>query len=109
MLIKTLTKFTLIITLCIGTPAMAAFGKIISQTDAVEAEKVDIRWDKKKGTGFASVTGCKNCPLQFKIDQQVKFFHNGQAVQINDLNTYSGKPGTVIYDAAKKQAIKIIW
>jgi len=109
MLIKNLTKLALIITLCISTPSMAAFGKFISQTEAVEAEKITIRWDSKKGTGIASVIGCKDCPLQFKIDQQVKFFHNNQPVQAKDAKTHSGKSGTVIYDAAKNQATKILW
>ncbi len=109
MLIKTLTKFVLILTLCISAQAMAAFGDIVSQTEAVEADRIEVNWNKKQGTGFVSATGCTRCPLQLNFNEQIEILRNDKPVQLKNIKTYSGKPGTVVYDEKTKQAVKIIW
>ena len=109
MLRKTLTNFALILILSSSTPALAAFGKIISQDEAVEADGISVSWDAPSGKGTAKITGCNQCPLRLKLDKKTEFLHNGLPVKLIDINKHSGKSGTAVYDAESEQAIKILW
>ncbi|NOZ54573.1 MAG: hypothetical protein GXP08_15810 [Gammaproteobacteria bacterium] len=120
---KTMTKkqafinSTLYPTLTIGIIMFAVFfvssamaiGKIIAQSDVVEADRISITLDDKKLTGIAQITGCEKCPLKLKINKKTRFFYQGKQVPRKKIWHLSDTSGTVIYDDELNQTIKIHW
>ena len=106
---KILTTIMLVIAVCLVNPASAAIGKIIAQSEAAEAKKIEVTVNKSDRTGVARVRGCKQCPLRLDINANTEFYHNGKPVPFFKIKFLFGKPGTVVYDADSETAIRIRW
>jgi len=83
--------------------------RIISQQDVVEADKITLKIniDTRKRSLF--VSGCDKCPLELNATYGVKYFLNNKIINEEKAKLYSGKPGTIIYNADKDVAISARW
>lgn len=86
----------------------AAIPPILSQ-EAIgeEAEKIELKMDKNKSSGSAIVKGCIRCPLKLNVDENTRFFENGEPIDLKRAQSLSGKSGTVIFE--KDRTIRIRW
>jgi len=116
MLKKTFTTIMLIAGMLIGLPAtsddkitLPQSGAIISQTDAAEAEKIHLFTDKDNHIERIYVEGCSQCPLRLTTNKETSFSRYGIKIKDKEAKSYSLKPGTVIYNAEKKLALKVDW
>ena len=109
MLKKALTTAILIASIGMTLPAAAAIGRIISQNDAAEADRINVILGKNGHVERIRVEGCTKCPLELQSSGNTRFKYQGKQIREQDAKTHSGKSGTVIFDAETAQAIKVNW
>ena len=82
---------------------------IVRQTEAVEAEHVSVKKDDKKETVTVLIRGCDTCPMELMTNDSTKYFMKQKQIKGKKIDSLSGRPGTVIYDADKALVIRVRW
>ncbi len=91
------------------TIPLTAHAELIAQENSAEANNVRIIFTNGTDTGLVQVSECEACPLNLKIDEQTRFFHNGKEIKRRQVNSLLGKPATVIYSKDGTQAHRVRW
>ena len=76
--------------------------------ESVEAVKLEVRVDSSYN-GYATGAQCDSCPLQrFKITPKTVYIRNYEQVDPSQAGTFSGKPGTIVYDIKTRDVTRIL-
>lgn len=102
------STLTLLFCLLFINPCLADV-RIVAQQDAAEADSITLKINNKSHTRSLSVTGCNQCPLELEASYGVQYFFNNKKVDESKAMKFSGRPGTVIYNADKSLAISVSW
>jgi len=106
---KTVIATSLATIMVFATSIHAEVGRIVKQDDAVEADRIIIKHGHD-GRGIKVIAkGCGKCPLTLDASYGAEFFKDNKPVSEEKVNTLSGRPGTVIYNAAKALVISVRW
>jgi hypothetical protein len=109
MIYKSVAATALAAIIMCATSAHAEIGRIVKQDDAVEADRIIIVHEKD-GHGIKVIAkGCSKCPLTLDASYGAEFFKNNKPVSEKKADSLSGRPGTVIYNAAKSLVISVRW
>jgi hypothetical protein len=81
----------------------------IALENAAEAGEIRVIWQQQGKTGVVHVKECEACPLKLEVDANTIFLSHGREIRRDKVNSYSGKPGTAIYDKQGKHALRILW
>lgn len=93
----------------LGATQIAVAGKIISQAEGIEAEKIEYIAKGAKGSAEIRLTGCTDCPKTFPVDATTRFFAGKEVATPKRIGQLSGKPGTVIYDPQTQRVVRVRW
>ena len=101
-------KATLLLTgICMLLVTTVAFGK--ASAEAAEAASVTVSWTDPGHDGVVQVVGCVQCPLSLSVNEKTSIKNAKTKLKPRETGSFSGKPGTVIYDKEKNLALKIKW
>lgn len=109
MLKKSITAISLMGIMMAAMSSHAEIGRIVRQDDVVETNRIVIEHDKNGHITGVIAKDCSDCPLQLDINNGSKYFKNNKPVSEKKAISLSGRPGTVIYNAAKALVISVRW
>jgi len=106
---KSVTAISLIAIMMAATSSHAEIGRIVKQDDAVEPNHIVIEHDQDGHITRVIAKDCSACPLTLDVNHGSEYFKNNKPVSEKKAVSYSGRPGTVIYNAAKALVISVRW
>jgi len=109
MLKKSVTAISLMVIMMAATSSHAEIGRIVKQDDAVEPNRIVIEHDQNGHITRVIAKDCSKCPLKLDVGNSSEFFKDNKPVSEKKAVSFSGRPGTVIYDAAKALVISVRW
>ena len=105
-LTKPLTGALAGLLLALASGAAQAVLELVEQ--AVEAVELEVRVDASR-TGYAIGARCDTCRKQrFTITPETVYVRNAQRVDPSQASSFSGRPGTIIYDIETREVTKIL-
>jgi hypothetical protein len=97
-------------TIMIGAPSIhAEIGRIVKQDNAVEPNRIVVEHDRNGHITRVIAKDCSKCPLALDVGYGSEYFKDNKPVSEKKAVSFSGRPGTVIYNAAKALVISVRW
>lgn len=100
----------------LGLLAAIAFGLFAAPASAVlelveesvEAVELEVRVDRSLN-GYATGAKCESCAKRrFKVTPETVYYRNYKRVDPSQASSFSGKPGTIIYNIKSRDVTKIL-
>jgi hypothetical protein len=109
MLKKSVTAISLMAVMMAATSSHAEIGRIVRQDNAVEPNRIVIDHDQNGHVTRVIAKNCSKCPLTLDVNHGSQYFKDNKPVSEKMAVSFSGRPGTVIYNAAKALVISVRW